>query len=77
MYEEYGNLRGDRLLNIEQLFGEVLANVMGDLKIRASGIFYDIDKYEGIFMVHIIFYFINYVAVTVPCIVLICCIENE
>ena len=47
MYEEYGNLRGDRLLNIEQLFGEVLANVMGDLKIRASGIFYDIDKYEG------------------------------
>lgn len=47
MYEEYGNLRGDRLLNIEQLFGEVLANVMGDLKIKGSGIFYDIDKYEG------------------------------
>ena len=34
MYEEYGNLRGDNLLNIEQLFGEVLANVMGDLKIQ-------------------------------------------
>ena len=49
MYEEYGNLRGDRLLNIEQLFGEVLANAMGDLKIKGSGIFYDIDKYEGWF----------------------------
>jgi hypothetical protein len=23
MYEEYGNLRGDLLLNIEQIFGEV------------------------------------------------------
>ena len=23
MYEEYGNLRGDNLLNIEQIFGEV------------------------------------------------------
>jgi len=23
LYEEYGNLRGDRLLNIEQVFGEV------------------------------------------------------
>lgn len=45
MYEEYGNLRGDNLLNIEQLFGEVIANVMGDLKIKGSGIFYDIDKY--------------------------------
>ena len=47
MYEEYGNLRGDRLLNVEQLFGEVLANVLGDFKLRASGIFYDIDKFEG------------------------------
>ena len=47
VYEEYGNLRGDRLLNIEQLFGEVLANVMGDLKMKGSGIFYDIDKFEG------------------------------
>lgn len=46
-YEEYGNLRGDKLLNIEQLFGEVLANVMGDLKIKGSGVFFDIDKFEG------------------------------
>jgi hypothetical protein len=47
MYEEYGNLRGDRLLNIEQIFGEVLANTMGDLKIKGSGVFYDIDKFKG------------------------------
>ncbi|KAK2162767.1 hypothetical protein LSH36_92g05014 [Paralvinella palmiformis] len=47
MYEEYGNLRGDRLLNIEQLFGEVVANVMGDLRIRGSGLFYDVDKFIG------------------------------
>jgi len=46
-FEEYGNLRGDRLLNIEQIFGEVLANVMGDLKIKGSGVFFDIDKFEG------------------------------
>lgn len=47
MYEEYGNLRGDRLLNIEQIFGEVLANTMGDLKIKGSGVFFDIDKFKG------------------------------
>lgn len=47
LYEEYGNLRGDKLLNIELLFGEVLANVMGDLMIKGSGVFYDIDKFKG------------------------------
>ena len=47
MYEEYGNLRGDQFLNIEQLFGESLANVMGDLKIKGSGVFFDIDKFVG------------------------------
>jgi len=47
LYEEYGNLRGDRLLNIEQIFGEVLANTMGDLKIKGSGVFFDIDKFKG------------------------------
>ena len=47
IYEEYGNLRGDKLLNIELIFGEVLANVMGDLKLKGSGVFYDIDKYQG------------------------------
>ena len=46
-YEEYGNLRGDNLLNVELIFGEVLANVMGDFKIKGSGVFYDIDKFEG------------------------------
>ncbi|ELU11322.1 hypothetical protein CAPTEDRAFT_161811 [Capitella teleta] len=47
LYEEYGNLRGDKLLNIELLFGEALANVMGDLRIKGSGVFYDIDKFKG------------------------------
>ena len=47
-YEEYGNLRGDKLLNIELIFGEVLANVMGDLKIKGSGVFFDIDKFEWV-----------------------------
>lgn len=46
-YEEYGNLRGDRPLNIEQVFGEALANVMGDLKIMGSGVFFDTDKWLG------------------------------
>lgn len=47
LYEEYGNLRGDRLLNTEQIFGEVLANTMGDLMIKGSGVFFDIDKFHG------------------------------
>ncbi len=47
MYEEYGNLRGDKLLNIELIFGEAIANVMGDLRIKGSGVFYDVDKYRG------------------------------
>jgi len=46
-YEDYGNLRGDSLLNIDLIFGEALANVMGDLKIKGSGVFFDIDKFEG------------------------------
>ncbi|OAF69729.1 hypothetical protein A3Q56_02519 [Intoshia linei] len=44
--EEYGNIRGDRYLNQDQLFGEVLANVMGNLKIKSSGIFFDYGMYE-------------------------------
>ncbi|ESO11626.1 hypothetical protein HELRODRAFT_108901 [Helobdella robusta] len=44
-YEEYGNLRGDRPLNIEQIFGEVLANTMGDLKMKGSGVFFDLNKF--------------------------------
>ena len=46
MYEEYGNLRGDQLLNIEQIFGEALANTMGNLKIKGSGVFFDINKFK-------------------------------
>lgn len=45
-YEEYGNLQGDNLLNVDQLFGEAIANVMGDLKIKGSGVFFDVDKFE-------------------------------
>lgn len=44
-YEEYGNLRGDNLLNTEQIFGEVLANTMGDLKMKGSGVFFDLNKF--------------------------------
>ena len=47
VYEEYGTLRGDNLLNVEQIFGEVLANVMGDLKMKGSGVFFDTDKFRG------------------------------
>jgi len=46
-YEEYGTLRGDNLLNIELIFGEVLANVMGDLKLKGSGVFFDEEKFIG------------------------------
>ena len=31
-YEEFGDLKGDRRLNETQLFGEVIANVMGDFR---------------------------------------------
>ncbi|CAH1799902.1 unnamed protein product [Owenia fusiformis] len=47
-YEEYGTLRGDRPLNYEQLFGEVMANVMADYKIHGSGIFFDTDKFVNL-----------------------------
>ena len=46
-YEEYGNLRADNLLNVDQIFGEVLANVMGDYRVLGSGVFFDRDKYRG------------------------------
>ncbi|CAH1798682.1 unnamed protein product [Owenia fusiformis] len=46
-YEEYGNLRGDRPLNFELLFGEAIANVMGDYKIFGSGVFFDTDKFKN------------------------------
>ena len=47
MSEEFCNLKGKKLLNSELLFGEALDNVMGDLKIKGSGIFFDIDKFKG------------------------------
>lgn len=45
-HEEFGILRGDRRLNEIQMFGEVIANVMGDFKILGSGIFFDSYKFR-------------------------------
>ncbi|KAK0060871.1 hypothetical protein Bpfe_009740 [Biomphalaria pfeifferi] len=39
--ENFGNLRGGGILHIDQMFAEVLANVMGNYKIYSSGIFFD------------------------------------
>ena len=44
---DYGNIKGDSPLNIDLIFGEVLSNVMGLLKIKGSGVFYDSDKFRG------------------------------
>ncbi|GAB1603596.1 uncharacterized protein LOC115222177 [Argonauta hians] len=45
-YEEFGILRGDRRLHDTQMFGEVIATVMGDFKILGAGIFFDQYKYR-------------------------------
>lgn len=37
----YGDIRGDKKLNENQLYGEVFSNVMGDLKVMSSGVFFD------------------------------------
>ncbi len=41
----YGDIRGDKKLNVNQLYGEVYSNVMGDLKVMSSGIFFDKNAY--------------------------------
>ena len=45
--EGLGNLRAGKRLNIEQLFGEAMASVMGDYKIVATGIYFDRNKFSG------------------------------
>lgn len=45
-YEEFGIIKGDRRLNETHIFGETLANVMSDFKIRASGVFFDRYKFR-------------------------------
>ncbi|KAL8589311.1 hypothetical protein ACOMHN_052314 [Nucella lapillus] len=39
--ENFGNLRGGGRLHIEHLFGEVVANVMGNFKVYSSGVYFD------------------------------------
>ncbi|XP_014776491.1 uncharacterized protein LOC106873574 [Octopus bimaculoides] len=45
-YEEFGILRGDRRLHDTQMYGEVIATVMGDFKIVGAGVFFDQYKYR-------------------------------
>jgi hypothetical protein len=56
--EEYGDLKGDSFLNKEQLFAEVVANVMSDHRVFASGIYFDQDQYKD--ATHITEYFAPY-----------------
>lgn len=44
--EQFGDIRGDRLLNETHIYGEVLSNIMGDFKIYASGVFFDKYKFR-------------------------------
>ncbi|XP_074642208.1 uncharacterized protein LOC141899673 [Tubulanus polymorphus] len=44
--EEYGILKGDKYLAVEQLFGEVIANTMGDNRIFASGCYWERDQFR-------------------------------
>ncbi|ESO96905.1 hypothetical protein LOTGIDRAFT_214442 [Lottia gigantea] len=46
--ENYGNLRGGGRLHKDHLFGEVIANVMGNPKILSSGLFYDRNQFYNI-----------------------------
>ncbi|XP_048254912.1 uncharacterized protein LOC124137543 [Haliotis rufescens] len=43
--ENFGNLRGGGRLHVEHLFGEVIANVMSNFKIRSSGVFFDRNQF--------------------------------
>lgn len=45
-YEDFGSIKGDRRLNETQIFGEVIANVMGDFRILGSGVFFDRYKFR-------------------------------
>lgn len=44
--DDWGAIRGDSLMNVELVFAEVLSNVMADLRVKGSGVFFDRDKFE-------------------------------
>ena len=39
--ENFGNLRGGGRLHVDQMFGEVIANVMGNFRIYSAGLYFD------------------------------------
>ncbi|XP_013379783.1 uncharacterized protein LOC106151208 [Lingula anatina] len=43
--EDFGNLLGDNKLHVEQMFGEVGSNVMGNVEISGCGVFFDHNKF--------------------------------
>ncbi|XP_050398522.1 uncharacterized protein LOC126816272 [Patella vulgata] len=43
--EDFGNMLGGGRLNMEHVFGEVIANVMGNYQIRSSGVFFDTNQF--------------------------------
>ncbi|KAK7114273.1 uncharacterized protein [Littorina saxatilis] len=45
--ENFGNLRGGGRLHQEHMFGEVVANVMGNFKIYSAGVFFDRYQWEN------------------------------
>nr|KAG5707180.1 hypothetical protein BaRGS_017864 [Batillaria attramentaria] len=45
--ENFGNLRGGGRLHQEHLFGEVIANVMGNFKVYSSGVYFDRYMFEN------------------------------
>ena len=45
--ENFGNLRGGGRLHEEHMFGEVIANVMGNFKIYSAGVFFDRYQFEN------------------------------
>ncbi|KAK7497616.1 hypothetical protein BaRGS_00011011 [Batillaria attramentaria] len=45
--ENFGNLRGGGRLHQEHVFGEVIANVMGNFKIYSAGVFFDRYMFEN------------------------------
>ncbi|CAG5117529.1 unnamed protein product, partial [Candidula unifasciata] len=45
--ENFGDLRGGGRLQIDHMYGEVIANVMGNFKIYSAGVFFDRYKFEN------------------------------
>ena len=45
--ENFGNLRGGGRLHEEHMFGEVIANVMGNFKIYSAGVYFDRYQFEN------------------------------